>query len=83
MKIEKGSLVPPQIHLQSDPRLSASTIVTSFRTARELRSIIGPDTYQIECDEHFPDDLIIVSPALYGAFLEFITTLTDSYPAVQ
>lgn len=82
MRTEKGSTVPPKLNLQSDPRLGASTIVTSFRTARELRSILGPETYQIECDVHFPDELITVSPDLFDAFQLFITNLSDSHHAV-
>jgi hypothetical protein len=79
---KKGSLVPPKLHLQTDPRLSPSTIVTSFRTARELRSIVGPETYQIESQVHFPDELITVSPDLYDAFQLFIANLSDSHHAV-
>lgn len=82
MRTEKGSIVPPRIHLQSDPHLGLATIIASFRTARELRKILGPDLYHIECDEHFADEVITVSPDLYDAFHLFITNLSDSHHAV-
>lgn len=82
MKTEKGSIVPPNIELQSDPQLGVATIVASFRTARELRKILGPDMYHIECGEHFPDELVAVSPDLYDAFHQFVTNLSDSHHAV-
>lgn len=74
--------MPPKIHLTSDTRLGFSTILASFRTARELRTILGPDTYRIECDEHCPDEQITVSPDLFDAFNLFITNLSDSRHAV-
>jgi hypothetical protein len=80
-KSEKGSTVPPEIQLKSDARLGTSTILTSFRTARELRLILGPDHYQIKYGPCLSDDQITVSPDLYDAFHLFITNMSDSHHA--
>jgi hypothetical protein len=73
--------VPPKIQLKSDSRLEPSTILTSFRTARELRLILGREQYQIKYGPSISDDQITVSPDLYDAFQMFITNLRDSNAA--